>query len=108
MPLKVFLTDDAANDLDEIYDYIALHDTPQKADYVLKQIERAFSRLSEFPERGAHPKELLALGVREYREVFFKPYRIIYRVMDKNVYVLLIADGRRDMQTLLGQRLIGA
>ena len=85
-----------------------LHDAPQKADYVLEQIEKAFSRLSEFPERGAYPKELLALGIREYREIFFKPYRIIYRVMDKNVYVLLIADGRRDMQTLLQRRLLGA
>ena len=53
-------------------------------------------------------KELLALGIREYREIFFKPYRMIYRVMDKNVYVLLIADGRRDMQTLLQRRLLGA
>jgi len=92
MRFKVLLTDDAARDLDELYDYIALHDAPRKADYVLEQIEKAFSKLSGFPERGAHPKELLAIGVREYREIFFKPYRIIYRVMDKNVYVLL--DGR--------------
>ena len=108
MPFAVFLTDDAARDLDELYDYIILHDAPQKAGYVLEQIERAFSRLSEFPGRGAYPKELLALGIRDYREIFFKPYRIIYRLMDKNVYVLLIADGRRDMNTLLQRRLIGA
>jgi len=107
MPLAVLLTDDAARDLDELYDYIGLHDAPQKADYALEQIERALSRLSEFPERGAYPKELLVLGIHEYREIFFKPYRIIYRIMDKKVYVLLIADGRRDMQTLLQQRLIG-
>jgi toxin ParE1/3/4 len=108
MTFAVFLTDDAAHDLDEIYDYIALHDAPQKADYVLGQIERAFSRLSKFPERGAHPKELLTLGILEYREIFFKPYCIIYRVMDKIVYVLLIADGRRGMQTLLQRRLLEA
>jgi toxin ParE1/3/4 len=108
MPFSVLLTNDAARDLDELYDYIAAHNTPQKADYVLEQIEKAFSMLSEFPERGAYPKELLVLGIREYREVFFKPYRIIYRVMDKNVYVLLIADGRRDMQSLLQLRLLDA
>ena len=105
MRFKVLLTDDSARDLDELYDYIALHDAPRKADYVLEQIEKAFSKLSGFPERGAHPKELLAIGVREYREIFFKPYRIIYRVMDKNVYVLLMVDGRRDMQALLQRRL---
>lgn len=72
----------------------------------MAQIEKIFSRLSQFPERGSHPKELLALGIREYREILFKPYRIIYRIMDKNVYILLIADGRRDMQTLLQRRLL--
>ena len=108
MPFRVLLTNDAARDLEELYDYIALHDAPQKADYVLDQIEKAFSKLSEFPERGAYPKELLTLGIREYREIFFKPYRIIYRVIEKKVYVLLIVDGRRDMQLLLQQRLLDA
>jgi toxin ParE1/3/4 len=108
MSFAVLLTDDAAYDLDELYGHIARHDAPEKADYVLEAIEKAFARLSEFPERGAYPKELLALGIREYREIFFKPYRIIYRIMDKNVYVLLIVDGRRDMQTLLQRRLLEA
>jgi toxin ParE1/3/4 len=108
MPVSVLLTNYAARDLEEIYDYIALHDAPQQADYVLEQIEKAFSKLSEYPERGSYPKELLALGGREYREVFFKPYRIIYRAVDKNVYVLLILNGRRDMQSLLQRRLLDA
>jgi toxin ParE1/3/4 len=108
MPVKVLLSNDAARNLGELYDYIALHDAPRKADYVFEQTEKAFSKLSEFPERGAYPKELLAIGIREYREIFFKPYRIIYRVIDKNVYVLLIVDGRRDMQSLLQRRLLNA
>ena len=108
MPFAVLLTNDAARDLNELYDYIAVHDSSRKADYVLEQIEKTFSTLSEFPERGVYPKELLKLGIREYREIFFKPYRIIYRVMDKNVYVLLIVDGRRDMQSLLQRRLLDA
>ena len=108
MRFTVFLTFDAARDLEDLYAYIALHDAPRKADYVLDQIAKAFATLSRFPERGAYPRELLALGIREYREIFFKPYRIVYRVMDQNVYVLLIVDGRRDMQSLLQQRLLDA
>ncbi len=108
MPFSVKLTDDAVRDLEEIYDYIDLHDVPGKADYVLEQIEKSFLDLSEFPERGAWPKELLAMGIREYREIFFKPYRIIYRVIGKTVYVLVIADGRRDMLSLLQRRLLEA
>lgn len=108
MALPVLLTDAAAHDLEELYEHIARHDAPENADYVLEKIEKAFASLPESPERGAYPKELLALGIREYREIFFKPYRIIYRVSAGSVYVLLIADGRRDMQTLLQRRLLEA
>ena len=108
MAFLVQLTDDAARDLEEICDYIERRDEPDRADDVLEQIERAFSSLSEYPERGNYLMELLDLGIREYREIFSKPYRIIYRVMENNVYVLLIADGRRDMQTLLQRRLLWA
>jgi toxin ParE1/3/4 len=104
--VKVLLTEDAADDLAEIYSYIATQDSPQKAGYALDQIEKKFISLGELPERGVYPKELLSLGICEYREIFFKPYRIIYRILNKTVYVFLIADGRRDMQTLLQRRLL--
>ena len=65
-------------------------------------------KLAVMPERGSYPKELVGLGVKEYRQVFFKPYRLIYRVMDADVVVYVIADGRRDMQSLLTRRLLGA
>ncbi|MGK2927003.1 MAG: type II toxin-antitoxin system RelE/ParE family toxin [Lysobacterales bacterium] len=108
MTFRVLLTDDAARDLEALYDYIESHDAPGKADYVLDQMAKAFSSLAENPERGARPKELRMVGLREYREIFFKPYRIIYRVMSENVYVMVIADDRRDMQALLQQRLLQA
>ena len=46
------------------------------------------------------------MAIHEFREIFYKPYRIIYRVEHRTVYVYLIADGRRDMQTLLSRRLL--
>ncbi len=108
MSFRVQLTGDAARDLEQICDFIDRHDSPARGDYVLERIERAFQSLTEHPQRGNHPRELLDIGIREYREVFFKPYRIIYRVLEDRVYVLLIADGRRDMQTLLQRRLLQA
>jgi toxin ParE1/3/4 len=106
MPFEVFLTADASRDLEELYHYIYRHDTPEKAEYVLGKIEKVFKSLSEFPERGPFPRELRALGIRDYREIFFKPYRMLYRTIGKTVYVYLIVDGRRDMQTLLKRRLL--
>jgi len=106
MPYRVLLTQDAVNDLEELDTWIATHDTPERADYVLDRISEAFQKLAELPDRGTYPKELSALGIREFREVFFKPYRIIYRVERRKVYVYLVADGRREMQTLLSLRLL--
>ena len=106
MPFEVFLTNDAVRDLEELYQYIALHDNPGKAQNVLNRIEKTFNSLAQSPKRGAYPKELLALGIRGYREIFFKPYRFIYKIINNKVYVLLIVDGRRDMQSLLQRRLL--
>lgn len=104
----VFLTAGAEQDLESIYEYIAEFDSPGNANHVLDRLTKAVEALATFPERGSHPKELLALGIREYRQTFFKPYRVIYRVIDRRVHVYLIADGRRDMQALLARRLLGA
>ena len=105
---EVLLTEGAERDLESIYDYIAEFDTPANADYVLDRLMKAVKSLATFPERGSHPKELLALGIREYRQAVFKPYRVIYRLIGKQLYIFVIADERRDMQTLLARRLLGA
>ena len=107
MKYGVLLTDDAVRDLEEIDAYITVHDGPGGAEHVLGKIVEAFTSLEELPERGSYPPELAAIGIHDYREVFFKPYRIIYRVLNKTIYVYLIADGRRDMQSLLSRRLLG-
>lgn len=107
MTVQVLITDDAVHDLEEIYRYIAQHDSVARAGHVFKRIEQAIHSLAMFPDRGNYPRELLALGIREYREIFFKPYRIIYRARDGKVYIYLITDGRRSLQTLLVERLLG-
>ena len=106
MRYKVVLTDHAAQDLADIDGFIGKSDTIERADYVLGKLEEALMSLSELPDRGVYPQELSTLGIREFREIFFKPYRIVYRVIGKSVYVYLIADGRRDMQALLRRRLL--
>lgn len=107
-PYAVLLTEGAEHDLESLYDYIAEFDSPASADYILDELMKVVEGLATFPERGSHPKELLAVGIKDYRQTFFKPYRVIYRIVGQRVYVYLIADGRRDMQSLLGRRLLGA
>lgn len=108
MRYKVLLTAGAESDLEGLHTYIAEHDSPSSANYLLDKLMEVAESLATFPQRGSHPQELLALGIREYRQSFFKPYRIIHRVIGKQVIIYLIADGRRDMQSLLARRLLGA
>ncbi len=108
MRFEVLLTRDAERDVEELYAYIAAHDSAGNADRVLDRIEKALKRLRTLPERGSHAKDLLALGIREYRQVFFRPYRLTCRMAGERVHVYLIVDGRREMQALLARRLFNA
>lgn len=85
---------------------ISSHDTVEKTIYVIGKIEDHVMQLNRSPERGSAARELTQLGIHEYRETFLKPYRIIYKVIENAVYIMIIADGRRDMQTLLQRRLL--
>src|ERR1700693_2233435 len=99
MSYQVSLTKDAERDLEDICFYIAEHDSQASADHVLERLVQATDALRTSPDRGSYANELRSLGLAEYRQVFFKPYRPIYRVHAKQVIVYVVADGRRDMGT---------
>ena len=105
MAFTVRLAPGARNDLRAIHAYIAKSDSIENADYVSREILRAAMTLADFPDRGAHPPELLLKGNTTYRQTFLKPYRILYRISANTVLIVLIADGRRDMAPLLARRL---
>ena len=105
---EVLLTEGAEQDLESIHDYIAEFDCVANANYVLDQLTKVVESLVRYPERGSYPKELVALGIKEYRQTSFKPYRVIYRVIGSQILIYLIADCRRDMQSVLARRLLSA
>lgn len=104
--LEVVLTDDARADLFELYDFLAARESLERADKVVARLEAAVESLGSAPHGGAVVRELLELGITEYRQVSSGPWRIIYRVVDRRVVVFVIADGRRDLASLLGRRLL--
>ena len=104
---EVLLTQGAEQDLEAIQDYICEFDCVASANDVLDALIDVVESLSRFPERGSHPRELLGLGIKEYRQTFFKPYRLVYRITDTKVIIYLIVDRRRDMQAVLARRLLG-
>jgi toxin ParE1/3/4 len=106
MSFDIFLAFDAERDIIEIYEYIYHKDSPEKADYVYSKLKESINNLSNNPERGHPPKELEKIGIKEYLEIYFKPYRIIYQIVNKEIHVHCVLDGRRDLEDLLHKRLL--
>ena len=106
MKYRVIIVATAEKDLLDIHRHVELNDSPARADDLLDKLEAATAALSSFPERGHVPPELERIGIGEYREIHYKPYRIIYAVHGQTVVVHCVLDGRRDMQTLLQQRML--
>ena len=103
---RVRVAEDAEQDLVDVYRYVETHDPAEKAAYVLEQLETLCARLANLPLRGHIPPELDLIGVTNYREVHFKPHRVIYEVIGQDVFVHCVLDGRQDMQSLLERRLV--
>lgn len=106
MNYQVNLIGDAEDDLFEIYAYILEHDSRQSAEYVFDELEKVCESLEQKPHRGHVPPELSRINVVQFLELHFKPYRVIYEIEGKKVFVHCILDGRRDLQDLLVRRLL--
>ena len=106
MNYSVSIIEEAQSDILEIYKYILEHDSVQSAEYVFSKIEELCYSLDQLPERGHVPPELSRINVTNFLEVHFKPYRVIYEMDGKKVYVHCILDGRRELQDLLERRLL--
>ena len=105
----VELTAGAEQDLDEIVAFVAGNDSPGKASALFDRLMATAETLHTAPQRGSVPRELQALGMGAYRQTMFKPYRLIYTVHDHpqpTVFIVVVADGRRDMLALLQRRLL--
>ena len=110
MPTRKFqveLTEGAEDDLERIYRYLAENRSSEDAERLLDAFLDKIQTLERYPLRGAVPKELESIGIRDYRQVLLTPYRLIDRVKNDTVFIMVIADGRRDMQALLERRLLG-
>ncbi len=94
----------AEGDLLAIIDYIA-DDSPSRAYDVFKEVRKRASSLRSFPERGRVIPELQEQGITQYHELITGPWRIIYRISKKQVYVLAVLDSRRSVEDILLRRL---
>jgi len=95
----------AERDLLGIVDFIA-EDDPGTALDIVRKIKSGTGKLSRSPGRGRIVPELLKHGISRYREIVIKPWRVIYRIEEKSVYVVSVIDGRRNVEDVLLARLL--
>ena len=102
---EVRMTAHAVRDLEELVDWIARHDGPARAQHVLARIQKAVDALKRFLSAG-RTRRSSRPWVSANTARPFSSYRIVYHVEDVRVFISLIADGRRDMRSLLARRLL--
>jgi addiction module RelE/StbE family toxin len=100
----VLWTHTAQQDLTDIIDFIA-QDSIADALAILHKLEAKAALLITLPNRGRIVPELLHTGISQYRELVSAPWRIVYRVESKQVLIMAVLDSRRDLQTVLLNRM---
>ncbi|MBK8552520.1 MAG: type II toxin-antitoxin system RelE/ParE family toxin [Ignavibacteria bacterium] len=96
----------AEKDLDEIYENILLNDCKINAEKLIDKLIQKCLDLKKFPNRGHKLQELEYMEKKDYLEIHYKPYRIIYKIINRIVFIYCILDGRRDLKDLLNKRLL--
>ena len=90
----------ARDDLNEIIDYISLTNEVY-AVKVLDKIEENVKKLKTFPTKYRIVPELEKYGYLLYREVIVDYWRVIYKIENDIVYIMMVIDGRRNVEDIL-------
>ena len=104
---RVVWTAVAIRDAEEILDFVQA-DSATAAGKLLGRLRKRAETLESFPLRGRRIPELEDLHLPQIRELLEAPYRLIYRVENREVSVLAVLDGRRHLEDLLLRRLLGS
>jgi toxin ParE1/3/4 len=94
--VEVIWTEEAFNDLNSIYDFLA-EKSIQAAQTVSSDIIEKTNLLQNFPESG---QKQLSRSTINYRYLITGNYKIIYCVREEHLYINAIFDTRRDPDKL--------
>jgi toxin ParE1/3/4 len=87
-------TEIALNDINEIYDFIA-KDSKFYAKNVVGAIRKKVKIVKKYPKIGRIIPEI---NIENYREIFQWNYRIMYKIVGADIYILSIYHGARDFK----------
>ncbi len=101
--MKVIWTETANRDLNEIIEYIANNSIEIALEKFYK-IRDSVKPLDKFPEQGRIIPELKNENIMKYRELIISPWRLMYKIEEKKIYIMAVLDGRRNIEDILMKR----
>ena len=104
--MKVVILDSAEQDLKDLRSYVVKNFSLATWLKTYNKLKESIRNLAAFPLLGAVPPELESLNMNQYRQIISGMNRVIYEPRADAVYIYMIVDTRRDLETLLMQRLM--
>ncbi len=108
MTIRVVILHSAETDLQELRRHVSGRFGAAAWSDSYAKTKQAVARIATHPLSGKIPEELVELSLMQYRQVMAGMNRIIYELRDDTAYVHLVCDARRDLRSLLMQRIVGA
>ena len=90
---KLIWSPEAEADLLAVWTWGASHFSPDLADTHLRDIQRAATHLTDFPDAGV-ARDQLSPGVRS---IVVYPNVVFYTVLDDAIAILRVIDGKRNL-----------
>ena len=106
MSYRIVLLASAEQDMKELKSYIINNFSRAAWQNTYDKLKDAIRNLKDFPFAGSIPEELARLDLTQYRQIITGMNRVIYEVRQEVIYIHIVADTRKDMKTLLTQRLL--
>jgi toxin ParE1/3/4 len=104
--MKVVILDSAEQDLKDLRRYVVKNFSQVTWLKTYSKLKESIRNLATFPLLGTVPPELENLNMNQYRQIISGMNRVIYEPRADAVYIYVIVDTRRDLETLLMQRLM--
>lgn len=106
MSYKIVILASAEQDMKELRSYIVKSFSPATWQDTYGKLKNAIRNLQSFPLAGSIPEELERLSLTQYRQIISGMNRVIYEIRQEIIYIHIVADTRKDMKTLITQRLL--